>query len=343
MTKSENPILITGAAGFIGSFVVKKFIESGKDVIGIDNMNSYYDPKIKHDRLNFINNQETIKKGNFKFFNFSIEDKFSLDELFQKYNPKIVIHLAAQAGVRYSLSNPKSYIQSNIVGFSNILECCRNFKIRHLLYASSSSVYGGNKKMPYKETQTVDHPVSLYAATKKSNELMAHTYSHLFDIPSTGLRFFTVYGPWGRPDMAPIIFSKAMIKGEAINIFNHGKMLRDFTYISDIVEAVYKCTYKIPSLNKSFDYYSPDNSSSFAPYRIFNIGNNKPVSLLRFIEILEDELGIKANKKFLPLQPGDVIATYADTSLLNDWINFAPKVSIEQGVQKFVKWFKNYY
>ncbi len=343
MVRSENPILITGAAGFIGSFVVKKFIESGKNVIGLDNMNSYYDPKLKYDRLNFINNPRDNKGGEFRFYNFSIEDKISLDNLFQKHNPQIVINLAAQAGVRYSISNPKSYIQTNIVGFSNILECCRSFKTKHLVYASSSSVYGGNKKMPYRETQTVDHPVSLYAATKKSNELMAHTYSHLFNLPSTGLRFFTVYGPWGRPDMAPMIFSKAILKGEPINVFNHGKMLRDFTYISDIVEAIYKCSYKIPSLNQDYDYENPNNSISFAPYKIFNIGNNKPISLLKFIEILEDELGIKATKKLLPMQPGDVEATYSNTSLLNDWINFSPTISIEQGVHEFVKWFKSYY
>ncbi len=343
MIYSESPILITGVAGFIGSFVAKKFLEFGNDVIGIDNMNDYYDTKLKEDRLIFINAERDCKYGKFKFYNYSIDDKKSLEEIFNKKNPKIVVNLAAQAGVRYSIKNPSSYIQSNIVGFSNILECCRQYKIHHLVYASSSSVYGGNRNIPYSENHRVDHPVSLYAATKKSNELMAHTYSHLFEIPCTGLRFFTVYGPWGRPDMAPMIFTKAMLKGEAINVFNNGDMLRDFTYISDIVDAIYKCSFKIPTRVEDFDYHNPKNSISFAPHRVFNVGNNKPTSLIKFIEILEGELGIKARKNFMPMQPGDVIATYADTTLLDEWINFSPKVLIEEGIHDFVNWFKNYY
>ncbi len=342
MFKAKKTILITGSSGFIGSFLVRKFLDSGDNVVGIDNMNSYYDPKIKKDRLSSINTK-FLENNLFNSYNISLEDNLSLIDIFEKYNPEIVVNLAAQAGVRYSLSNPSTYIQSNIVGFSNLLECCRNYKVKNFIYASSSSVYGTNKRMPYSEKHNVDHPISLYAASKKSNELMAHTYSHLFGIPSTGLRFFTVYGPWGRPDMAPIIFSKAILNGDFIKVFNNGKMFRDFTYISDIVEGIYRCCHKIPSNLDGFDYMNPCPSNSFAPHRIFNIGFGRPVSLMSFIELLEKEFNLVAKKQFLPLQAGDVEATWADTTLLNEWIDFAPRISIEEGIHKFANWFKSYY
>jgi len=334
-------VLVTGAAGFIGSAIVKKLLKEGLKVIGIDNINSYYNPLLKKKRIEQI---REIDKDNFwEFHKVDLADKEKIDEIFKVYKPKIVINLAAQAGVRYSLINPMSYIQSNIVGFINILEGCREFNIKHLIYASSSSVYGGNKIYPYNEKQSVDHPISLYAATKKSNEVIAHSYSHLFKIPSTGLRFFTVYGPEGRPDMAPMIFADSMLRGKPINVFNHGKMSRDFTYIDDVVDAIYKCCFKIPYPNDSFYTYNPDPSTSFAPHRIFNIGSNNPISLINFIEKLENALDIKAIKKMKKLQPGDVESTYSDISMIKEWIDYSPNTSFDNGISKFAIWFKNYF
>ena len=335
-------ILVTGNAGFIGFHLTSKLLKKGHQVIGIDNINDYYDVKLKKDRLNNLETQ--IKaKNNYKFFKTDLENLNKLEKIFTKYQPELVFHLAAQAGVRYSLIDPFSYVNSNLVGFLNILECCRKFKIKHLIYASSSSVYGGNELFPFKETNSVDHPVSLYAATKKSNELMAHCYSHLFKLPTTGLRFFTVYGPWGRPDMAAIKFAKNILNKKPINIFNNGEMLRDFTFVEDIVESLIKLIKKEPKENKDFKKTSPDPSSSWAPYRVFNIGNSNPIPLMEFISCLEKELGIKAIKNFLPMQPGDVKSTFADNTSLEKWINFKPRTSIDEGIKIFVKWYKEYY
>ena len=336
-------ILVTGAAGFIGAALVIKLLENGENVIGLDNLNSYYDPHLKDSRLTQIHKFLDNSSGKWKFYKSSLEDIVSLENIFSSHFPDIVINLAAQAGVRYSIDNPFAYIQSNLVGFSNLLEKCRQYSVDHLIFASSSSVYGGNTNLPFSEFQSVDHPVSLYASTKKANELMAHSYSNLYKIPCTGLRFFTVYGPWGRPDMAPMIFAKNILKRKPINVFNNGKMKRDFTYIDDIVEGIYRCCYKPAYIDKYFDSDKPNLSTSFAPYRIFNIGNSQPVELLRFIEILEDEIGLKAIKNFLPMQPGDVEATAADTDLLRSWIDFKPSTSIEIGVNKFAKWYLDYY
>ena len=343
MKKNQEGVLITGTAGFIGSFLAKKLICSGEFVIGVDNLNDYYDVKLKKDRLNELILKEPLAKDNFKFYEISINNKQELLSLFKKYRPKTVINLAAQAGVRYSITNPNSYIESNLVGFSNILEACRHYEVNHLLYASSSSVYGGNTKLPFSEKQPVNHPVSLYAATKKSNELMAHSYSHLYDLPSTGLRLFTVYGPWGRPDMAPMIFANLISTNQQIRVFNYGKMRRDFTFIDDVVDAISKCIKKKPSKDFDFDTYKPDPSSSFAPAKIINIGNNKPVELLYFIELIENNLGKKAIKRLEPLQDGDVISTCADITEAKNWINFEPKTAIEDGIKEFIKWFVNYY
>ena len=281
--------------------------------------------------------------GNWEFYQVDLEDYIRLEHIFNQTKPDIVINLAAQAGVRYSLENPSSYIKSNLVGFGNVLELCKEFEVKNLIYASSSSVYGGNKKLPFKETDPVNHPVSLYAATKKSNELMAHSYSHLYNLPCTGLRFFTVYGPWGRPDMAPMIFTKSIIESKPINIFNFGNMSRDFTYIDDIAEAIYKCTYKLATIDNQFNPLKPDPSSSLAPHRIFNIGNNKSVDLLYFISLLEDNLEKKAIRNLKPMQLGDVEDTFADTTKLEKWIDFRPKTSIEIGVRKFINWYKDFY
>ena len=343
MNKEISPVLITGVAGFIGAALATKLIKEKISVVGIDNLNSYYDTNLKNKRLDNISKLPNNEKELWKFCKVSLEDEFEIEKVFVDCKPKVVVNLAAQAGVRYSLENPKSYIQSNLVGFANILEACRKYKVENLIYASSSSVYGGNKKLPYKEISSVNHPVSLYAATKKSNELMAHCYSHLYGIPITGLRFFTVYGPWGRPDMAPMIFAKAIINGEPINVFNFGKMKRDFTYIDDIVEGIYRCCYKPAIPDKKFDYLNPDQSTSFAPHRIFNIGNNQSIELLKFIKILEVELNKKAIKIMKPLQPGDVIATEADTQILQKWIQYSPKTPIEIGIKKFSKWFLDFY
>ena len=341
MKRIKETILVTGVAGFIGSFLAKRLLCENYLVIGIDNINDYYDVSLKLDRLNELVHKNA--KGNFIFNEVCITDKTKLNSIFKKYNPKIVINLAAQAGVRYSITNPDSYIQSNLLGFFNVLEACRQFKIRHLLYASSSSVYGGNKRLPFSEDQSVNHPVSLYAATKKSNELMAHSYSHLYSIPTTGLRLFTVYGPWGRPDMAPMIFAKAISSYKPIKVFNYGEMSRDFTYIDDVIDAITRCINKSPEINYQFDAENPDPATSFAPSRIINIGNNKPVELLYFIKLIEENLRIKAEKIFEPLQDGDVVTTYADINNAKEWINFSPSTSIEKGVEKFIIWFKEYY
>tara|TARA_B100000212_G_scaffold70830_1_gene49861 strand:+ start:2223 stop:3242 length:1020 start_codon:yes stop_codon:yes gene_type:complete len=333
-----NSILVTGAAGFIGSALVKKLLINGHKVVGIDNMNSYYAVSLKKDRLLDIESTASFNKGVFKFFEVDIEDKYALKNLFENNNISVVVHLAAQAGVRFSIKNPEVYFQSNLVGFGNILELVRRNKISNFIFASSSSVYGGNKQFPYKEDQNVDHPVSLYAATKKSNELMAHSYSHLYSIPTTGLRFFTVYGPWGRPDMAPMIFTKSILEKNKISIFNYGDMKRDFTYIDDVIEGILKCCYKPATRNNNSDDFS-----SSAPYRVFNIGNGNPIKLMSFIELLEEELDLKAEKEFLDMQNGDVKETWANTDELRKWISYAPSTSMEIGVKKFVEWYKKYY
>ncbi len=330
-------ILITGSAGFIGYHLTELLASNNFDIIGIDNLNSYYNVNLKKDRL-----KQLEKFNNFKFLKIDLVDKDALFELFKKEKFENVIHLAAQAGVRYSIENPFAYIDSNITGFINILEACRNFPVKHLIYASSSSVYGANVKQPFSENDNVDHPVSLYAATKKSNELMAHTYSDLYKIPTTGLRFFTVYGPWGRPDMAYFSFTKNILEGKEIKVFNNGNLERDFTYIDDIVFAIEKLIDKTPKETPDWDRVKAEPSTSFAPYRVFNIGNNQPVKLLEFISTLEKLLGKEANKKFLPMQPGDVYSTYADISKLNNLIGYKPTTSIEEGLAKFVKWYKEY-
>jgi UDP-glucuronate 4-epimerase len=334
----DSPILVTGAAGFIGFHLSKKLCDLGYKVFGIDNLNHYYDVKIKEARLNILNAQH-----GFSFQQCDLVDYENLEMLFQQYSFKHVVNLAAQAGVRYSLSNPHAYLESNMRGFLNILEASRHYKIEHLIYASSSSVYGANKKMPFSVHHNVDHPISLYAASKKSNELMAHTYSALFNLPTTGLRFFTVYGPYGRPDMAIFLFTKAIVEGRPIDVFNNGRMKRDFTFIDDIVESISRLVQKAPTANKDWSGYTPDPASSFAPYRIYNIGNNKPVELLQFIDVIEQNLGKKAIKNFLPLQDGDVPETYADVSELIQEIDFKPSTPVEEGIAKFVAWYKQYY
>ncbi len=331
-------ILVTGSAGFIGSELSKKLLETGYDVIGIDNHNDYYDPKLKQDRLNrFINHL------NYKHYKVNIEDYESLNDVFAKHNINTVINLAAQAGVRYSIENPHAYINTNIVGFGNILECCRHNKIRHLIYASSSSVYGLNTKMPFSTSHNVDHPLSLYAASKKANELMAHTYSNLYNLPTTGLRFFTVYGPWGRPDMALFKFTDAIVNDRKISIYNYGKHRRDFTYIDDIVEGLVKVLSSPAKSNVSWNSNNPDPSSSSAPWRIYNIGNNAPVDLMDYITAIEKALGKKAKTELLPLQPGDVPDTYADVNQLISDFNYKPSMNVEEGVSKFVEWYVDYY
>ena len=335
--------IITGSAGFIGFNLTKFLLKKGYEVIGIDNFNSYYDPSLKNARNNQLEELSSKTKGKFILKRCDIEDFENLASLFAEYNPCDVIHLAAQAGVRYSITNPKAYINSNLVGFGNILECCRNSKINHLIYASSSSVYGGNLVIPFSEKHNVDHPISLYAATKKSNELMAHSYSHLYNIPTTGLRFFTVYGPWGRPDMALFLFTKAILKGEPIKVFNNGNMIRDFTYIDDIVESIFRLLKKPPQKNPNYNYKEQDCNNSWAPYKIFNIGNSQPIQLMDYIHELEISLDIKAEKQYLPMQDGDVQITSADTKLLENWINFKPKTTVKEGINKFVKWYKKYY
>jgi len=331
-------ILVTGAAGFIGFHLSKRLLENGFHVTGIDNMNDYYDVSLKDARLN-----ELKPYPNFSFFKADMADLNAMEKIFKDTPFDVVVNLAAQAGVRYSLKNPHAYVNANIVGFVNILECCRHNKIRHLVFASSSSVYGANTKMPFSVHHNVDHPVSLYAATKKANELMAHTYSHLYGLNCTGLRFFTVYGPWGRPDMALFLFTRAILEGKSIKVFNHGKMKRDFTYIDDIIEGVVRVMAKLPEPNPAWSGDKPDPGTSYVPYKIYNIGNNNPVELMRFIEVIEDNLGKKAEKEFLELQPGDVVSTYADVDdLIND-VGFKPDTPIETGIERFVSWYKKYY
>ena len=331
-------ILVTGIAGFIGMHSAKKLLDDGHEIIGIDNLNDYYDFTLKESRLKTLEGYK-----NFKFLKLDIKDQKDVLSLFKKELPQRVLHLAAQAGVRYSIENPYVYIDSNIQGFINILEGCRAIKTEQLVFASSSSVYGGNEKVPFSEHDNVDHPVSLYAATKKANELMAHTYSHLYQIPTTGLRFFTVYGPWGRPDMSPMLFTKAILANEPIQVFNHGDMMRDFTYIDDVIASVNETLFKTATPNINFDAKHPDPATSHAPYRIFNIGNSQPVALMHFIETIENALGKKAIKNMMGMQAGDVKVTSADTSELNQWVNFKPNTSIEEGVKQFVGWYKNYY
>lgn len=334
-------VLVTGVAGFIGYHVAIKLLERGDTVIGVDNLNDYYDVNLKEARLASIQSHSQAK--NFKFLKLDLAEQRATQELFNVEKPDNVIHLAAQAGVRYSLENPHAYISSNLVAFTNILEGCRLIKPNHLVYASSSSVYGGNTKLPFMETDSVDHPVSLYAATKKANELMAHTYSHLYGIPTTGLRFFTVYGPWGRPDMSPFLFADAIFNDKTIKVFNHGDMMRDFTYIDDIVEGVIRVIDKPANADKYFDASIPNPSTSHAPFRVFNIGNNQPEQLMDFIGLLEQSIGKEAKKEFLPMQAGDVKATFADTKALEDWVGFKPDTDLKSGINKFVSWYKKYY
>jgi UDP-glucuronate 4-epimerase len=331
-------IIVTGAAGFIGFHLSKTLLDRGDQVLGIDVMNAYYDPKLKSDRL-----VQLKEYPNFKFFQIDLADLDALNHIFKTCHPEIVVNLAAQAGVRYSLQNPHAYINSNIVGFTNILEACRHHKIEHLVYASSSSVYGANTSMPFSIHDNVDHPVSLYAATKKANELMAHTYSHLYGLPTTGLRFFTVYGPWGRPDMAMFLFTKAILEGQPIDVFNFGKMRRDFTYIDDIVEGVIRTMDHTAEPNAEWSGADPDPGTSRAPYRIYNIGNNQPVELMHLISTIETALGRVAHKRMLPLQMGDVPATYANVDDLMRDVGFKPETTIEEGVDRFVEWYCDYF
>lgn len=332
-------ILVTGVAGFIGFHLAKKLIAQGDYVIGLDNMNDYYDVNLKQARLDQLLKHENA----FEFHKLDLADNQSIQELFETTKPEIVVNLAAQAGVRYSLKNPHAYAQSNVVGFLNILEGCRHHNVKHLVYASSSSVYGANTTMPFSVHHNVDHPLSLYAATKKANELMAHTYSHLYGLPTTGLRFFTVYGPWGRPDMALFIFTKAIFEGRPIQLFNNGNMERDFTYIDDIIEGVARVIDNIPEGNPNWSGDHPDPATSRAPYRIYNIGNNSPVKLMYFVEVLEKAIGRKAIKEMLPMQPGDVPATYADVDALVQDVGFKPATPIEVGIERFVQWYREFY
>ncbi|ARU61202.1 capsular biosynthesis protein CpsI [Tumebacillus avium] len=335
---NKQKVLITGAAGFIGSHLAIRLLSEGAEVVGIDNLNDYYDVQLKRDRLARFQDHD-----NFTLVQTSLEDRETVEQVFAEHQFDTVINLAAQAGVRYSLENPRAYIDSNVVGFLNILEGCRHHKVKHLIYASSSSVYGANTKMPFSVHQNVDHPLSLYAATKKSNELMAHTYSNLFGLPTTGLRFFTVYGPWGRPDMALFLFTKAILEGKPIKVFNNGEMKRDFTFVDDIVEGIARLTHKTPEPNPEWSGDAPDPGTSYAPYKIYNIGNNSPVQLSYFIETIEKAVGKTAIKELLPLQDGDVPATFANVDDLMRDVDFKPATPIEEGIGKFVAWYKDYY
>lgn len=331
-------ILVTGAAGFIGAFTSKRFVEQGHEVIGIDNLNDYYDVNLKHGRLGWL-----AEQSGFTFKRVELSDRAAVDAVFAEHKFDRVVHLAAQAGVRYSITNPHAYVDSNLIGFVNILEACRHNEVGHLVYASSSSVYGLNTKIPYSTSDRVDHPVSLYAATKKSNELMAHTYAHLYGLPVTGLRFFTVYGPWGRPDMAYFSFTRDILEGKTINVFNHGKMQRDFTYVDDIVEGVTRITQKIPQGVSGWTPESGDCSRSSAPYKIYNIGNHNSVELGTFIETIENVLGKKANKNYMEMQPGDVLATYANVDDLVEDVDFAPNTPLAEGIERFARWYRDFY
>ncbi len=331
-------ILVTGAAGFIGFHYVQRLCAAGHTVLGIDNLNDYYEVSLKDDRL-----KELSALKNFEFQKMDLADRSGMEKLFSSWKPQVVVNLAAQAGVRYSLENPHAYIDSNLQGFINVLEGCRHNGVEHLIFASSSSVYGANTSVPFAVSHNVDHPVSLYAATKKANELMAHSYAHLYKLPCTGLRFFTVYGPWGRPDMAYFSFTKNILEGKTINVFNNGDMMRDFTYIDDITESMLRLVDKVPAPDSSWDSAAPDPSHSNAPYRLYNIGNNNPEKLMDFIEILEAETGVKAQKNFMPMQAGDVYATYADTDDLVRDIGFKPYTPLSAGLKKFIAWYRDYY
>lgn len=333
-----NPVLITGCAGFIGMHCAKRLLEQGVPVVGIDNLNNYYDVALKHARL-----AELRPHAHFRFVELDVADRQGMADLFAQAAPAKVLHLAAQAGVRYSIDQPDDYTDSNLLGFGNILQGCRKHQIGHLVYASSSSVYGGNTKMPFAESDAVDHPISYYAATKKANELMAHTYSHLYGIPTTGLRFFTVYGPWGRPDMALFKFTKAILAGERIDVYGEGKLVRDFTYIDDIVEGIMRVLDKPATPDASYDSQNPNPGTSTAPYRIFNIGNNAPTVLMDYIAALEGSLQITARKQMLPIQPGDMHSTSADTRALQAWVGFSPSMPVVTGVQHFVDWYRSFY
>ncbi len=336
-------ILVTGAAGFIGFHLCLRLLKEGFSVTGFDNLNAYYDKKLKEARLKELNLMKTKYNLDFNFIKGSLESIGCLEQLFNNFKPDCVINLAAQAGVRYSLENPSAYIQSNIVGFQNLIQISKENEVNNFIYASSSSVYGGNLKMPFKETDTVGHPVSIYAATKRSNELIAHTYSNLYNLPTTGLRFFTVYGPWGRPDMALFIFTKAIIQGKSIDVFNNGKMMRDFTFVNDVVESVFRLIQKPASSDYFFNQSAPNLARSWAPYNIFNIGNSKPTPIMKYIAAIEECLNLKAKINFLPMQMGDVKETYADTRSLESYINFKPNTSIKVGVKKFIDWYLKFY
>lgn len=336
-------VLVTGAAGFIGFHLSTRLLERGTAVVGYDNVNPYYDPSLKRARIDQLQDTANRTGTSFQLIEADLEDRQAMDAVFQAHKPQKVVNLAAQAGVRYSIDNPAAYIQSNLVGFGHILEGCRHHGVENLLYASSSSVYGGNTCLPFSENQSVDHPVSLYAASKKANELMAHTYSHLYGLPATGLRFFTVYGPWGRPDMALFLFTKSMLDGKPIQVFNKGQMVRDFTYIDDIIESLVRLLDKPATPEVAFDSSSPDPATSWAPHRVFNIGNSNPTPLMDYIEAVEAALGITSIKELMPMQPGDVPATAADTSALESWIGFKPNTSVKEGVARFVAWYREFY
>lgn len=335
---TASTILVTGAAGFIGMHACERLLARGETVVGIDNLNVYYEVSLKQARL-----QRLAAYPNFRFVALDVADRPGMAELFAQLRPRVVLHLAAQAGVRYSIDNPHAYADSNLVGFVNVLEGCRAQRVQHLVYASSSSVYGGNAKMPLAESDPIDHPISLYAATKRANELMAHTYSHLFDLPTTGLRFFTVYGPWGRPDMALFKFTRAMLAGETIDVYGHGQMVRDFTYVDDIVEGVLRVLDRPATPDAAYNPLLPDPATGSAPYRVFNIGNHAPTVLMDYIAAIEAALGITAQKRYLPVQPGDMQATFADAQRLADWVNFVPATPVAEGVARFVRWFRDYY
>ena len=337
------PVLVTGAAGFIGFHLSQRLLERGTAVVGFDNLNHYYDPALKQARLQRLRGTSAACGTPFTLIEADLENGDAVRQAFAEHRPQRVVNLAAQAGVRYSIENPSAYIQANLVGFGHLLEGCRHHGIEHLVYASSSSVYGGNSRLPFSEHQGVDHPVSLYAASKKANELMAHTYSHLHGLPATGLRFFTVYGPWGRPDMALFLFTRAMLAGEPIQVFNEGRMVRDFTYIDDIVESLVRVLDRPATPDPQFDAANPDPASSWAPHRLFNIGNSKPTPLMDYIEAIEQALGINAEKQLLPMQPGDVPATAADTSALEAWTGFKPNTPVREGVARFVAWYREFY
>ena len=331
-------VLVTGAAGFIGMHTIIRLLNDGHEVIGVDNLNDYYDVNLKRARLAHIG-----VPNQFSFCEGDLANNDEITQLFQNHRPQVVINLAAQAGVRYSLENPHTYIQANVVGFTNILEACRHFNVENLIFASSSSVYGLNSSLPFSETRSANHPLALYGATKKANEMMAHSYAHLFNFPCTGLRFFTVYGPWGRPDMALFLFTKAILEGKPIDVFNHGKMIRDFTYIDDIVEGVVRLVSKPATADENFDASAPNPAASTGPYRLFNIGNGQPTPLMDYIIAIEDAIGKKAVMNYLPMQAGDVMTTSADTTLLADWVGFQPDTPVTEGVARFVMWYRDYY